>query len=213
MSNATLARSGPSTALALDLAERAAIFTLYAWLVTRLIASMAGGGSVVNGLLLVSEGMVIVFLLARAPTDDVSRNPAAWLLAFAATCGPLLINPGRGEPLVPASWAASVWLAGILIQVAAKFALGRSFGCVAAHRGLKRGGPYRYLRHPMYTGYLLSHVAFWLMNPTLANLAIYALCDLVQVPRILFEERLLGRDPAYRTYCGEVRWRMVPGVF
>ena len=65
----------------------------------------------------------------------------------------------------------------------------------------------------MYAGYLLSHVAFLLMNPTPGNLAIYALCDLVQVPRILVEERLLGRDPAYRAYCDEVRWRVVPGLF
>lgn len=209
----TAERARPASAALLDLAERLAIVALYAWLVARLVGSMAEGGRLANGLLLVSEGLVIVFLLARRSTPDVSREPADWLLAIVATCGPLMVSPSRGEPIAPPSVAACVWLSGMLLQVAAKIALGRSFGCVPAHRGLKRSGPYVLVRHPMYAGYVLAHVAFLLMNPTWANLAIYALCDAIQVPRILVEERLLGRDAAYRAYCREVRWRVVPGVF
>ncbi len=211
--NAPRAWARPRASVILDAAERLLLLALYAWLVARLVASMSEGGRLFNGLLLVSEGLVIVCLLLRRPTEAVSREPAHWLLAIASTCGPLVVSPSLGQPLVAPATAAFLWLCGTFLQVSAKIALGRSFGCVPAHRGLKRGGPYHFIRHPMYAGYLLSHVAFLLMNPTAWNLAIYAVCDGMQVPRIRFEEQLLGRDPAYREYCDEVPWRVIPGVF
>jgi protein-S-isoprenylcysteine O-methyltransferase Ste14 len=202
-----------STAVLLDVMERLAIAVLYVWLVVRLIHAMESGSRLANGLLLISEGLVIVFLITRKTTTEVSRSPSHWLLSIAATCGPLLVNPSRGEPIVPVAFAAGLWLVGTFMQVFAKIALGRSFGCIPANRGLKRGGPYRLVRHPMYAGYLLSHIAFLLMNPTLGNLLIYAIVDAIQIPRILVEEQLLGRDPNYARYCGQVRWRIIPGLF
>ena len=212
----TIAKVLPSRSLVpavLDLIERLAILVLYAWLVIRLSASMSEGGRGVNGLLLISEGLVIVFILVRRATVRVSRNPVEWIIAIAATCGPLLVNPSQGEPLISPVVGTTIWLAGTIVQVSAKLALGRSFGCIPAHRGLKRQGPYRFVRHPMYVGYLLSHFAFLLTNPTLGNLAIYAICDAIQVPRMFVEERLLGSDPGYLAYCDEVPWRVIPGVF
>jgi protein-S-isoprenylcysteine O-methyltransferase Ste14 len=65
----------------------------------------------------------------------------------------------------------------------------------------------------MYAGYLLSHMAFLAMNPTLCNLAIYVVCYGLQIPRLLAEERLLARDQRYRAYLTVVRYRLIPGVF
>lgn len=208
-----LPRSGRSTTVILDTTERLTILLLYAWLIARIARSMTHGGQVANVLLLISEGLVVVFLLTRRMTSEVSRNPTDWLLAIFATCGPLLVNTTEGTGVVSPAVAAGLWLAGTLVQVSAKLALGRSFGCVAAHRGLKQSGPYHFLRHPMYAGYMISHVAFLLMNPTTWNIAVYALCDVIQIPRILAEERLLSRDPAYQAYCAEVKWRVLPGLF
>lgn len=213
MARVNPARSETVTLAFLDAGERLIVLALYAWLVARIVTSMADGGRLVNGLLLVSEGLVILFMLARRTTANVSRDPVEWLLAIASTCGPLLVSPTFAEPLITPATAGGVWLAGTLVQVSAKLALGRSFGCVPAHRGLKRGGPYHLVRHPMYAGYLLSHLAFLLINPTLWNLAIYGFCDAMQVPRIFLEERLLGRDPDYRAYRDEVPWRIIPGLF
>lgn len=201
-----------STAL-LDAAERLIVLALYLGLAARIAAAMDSGGRIVDGLLLVSEGLVIAFMLARRRAAEVSRAPSHWLLALASTCGPLLVSPSPAESWVAPATAGGVWLAGMVVQVSAKLALGRSIGCVPAHRGLKRGGPYRYVRHPMYAGYMLCHAAFLLMNPSLWNLALYGLCDALQFPRMILEERLLGRDPAYRVYRAEVPWRIVPGLF
>ncbi len=197
----------------LDTLERVIILALYIWLVTRLLASMSHGGHFFNGLLLISEGLVILFLVTRRASREMSFRPYDWALALLATACPLIVSPSLGRPLVSPVYAACLWSAGTFIQVMAKLTLGRSFGCVAANRGLKSGGPYHFVRHPMYSGYVLSHVAFWLVNPTWGNLFLYLLCNLVQIPRIMAEERLLSRDPGYRNYCLNVPWRVLPGMF
>jgi protein-S-isoprenylcysteine O-methyltransferase Ste14 len=198
---------------ALDWVERLTVLGLYGWLVLRILSRYWAGGEVANLVLLPSEGLVVVFLLIRRPAVDVSRQPGVWALALLATCAPLLATPGGDGGVIPSALAAVVLLIGMMVQIHAKLTLGRSFGCVPANRGLKVAGPYRCVRHPMYAGYLLSHVAFLAMNPTLWNLAVYTLAYALQVPRLLAEERLLGRDPEYRRYQARVPYRLVPGVF
>lgn len=202
-----------SAALARDLGEMAIVLLLYLGLVARLIASDGEHWKLANLLLLPSEGLVVIFLLFRRRTKQISLRWQEWLLALSATVAPMLVQPGVGAALVWPMWGASLLLMGTIIQVHAKLTLGRSFGCVPANRGLKLAGPYRFVRHPMYAGYLLSHVAFLLMNPTVWNVAMYAGCYALQIPRLLDEERLLANDPQYRAYQSTVKYRLIPGVF
>ena len=123
------------------------------------------------------------------------------------------MEPAAEHAVLPAAVGACMMLVGIVVQVAAKLTLGRSFGWAPAHRGLKLSGPYRVVRHPMYAGYLLCHAAFLLMNCTMWNFVSYAACYAAQVPRLLAEERLLRRDERYQTYMTRVRFRLLPGVF
>ena len=104
-------------------------------------------------------------------------------------------------------------IAGFAIQMSAKFTLRRSFGVVPANRGVKVGGPYRFVRHPMYAGYLMTQVGFLLAHPTLWNASIYAATFAFQPGRILAEERLLSRDTGYREFAALVPSRLVPGIF
>jgi protein-S-isoprenylcysteine O-methyltransferase Ste14 len=189
------------------------VLGLYGWLVARLVGSYWANGGIANLLVLPSEGLVVFFVLVRRRAREVSRRPWEWLLAMLATCSPMLVSTGVGNALVPATLGAAILIMGMLVQLHAKLTLGRSFGCVPAHRGLKLRGPYRFVRHPMYAGYLLSHLAFLLMNPTPWNLAVYTLAYVLQVPRLLAEERLLARDPCYTDYQASVRYRLIPGVF
>jgi protein-S-isoprenylcysteine O-methyltransferase Ste14 len=206
-------QSTASNGRTLDWMERLLILALYGWLVARLLAKYLADGGVVNLLLLPSEGLVVVFLLMRRPAVTISRRPNEWLLALAATISPMLVNTGIGDPLIPVMVAAFLMLMGTLVQIWAKLTLGRSLGLVPAHRGLKSSGPYRYVRHPMYAGYMLSHLAFLLVNPTLWNFAVYGLCYSLQIPRLLAEERLLRQDSSYGAYESVVRSRLIPGVF
>ena len=67
-------------------------------------------------------------------------------------------------------------LAGLWIgfKLYGKLALGRSFGIVAANRGVVSSGPYRLVRHPIYLGYLVTHAGFLLSNMSARNVLVYA---------------------------------------
>jgi len=200
-------------AFVLDVAERLAVLALYGWLTARIMAGLHHGSFVANLLLLPSEGLVLGFVLIRRRTQDVSPSVRDWIIASVATCAALLVRPSERGPLLPDAVCAVLLVMGILIQTHAKLCLGRSFGCVPAHRGLVTNGPYALVRHPMYDGYALSHLGFLLLNPSWWNLGMYALSESLQIPRLFAEERLLAQDESYRRYQSIVRYRLLPGVF
>jgi protein-S-isoprenylcysteine O-methyltransferase Ste14 len=115
--------------------------------------------------------------------------------------------------IAPEFVGVTLQFAGTVFEVYAKVFLGRSFGFVAADRGIVVGGPYHIVRHPIYLGYLVTHVGFLLANWSPRNLALYVVIYFFQISRILAEERILREDESYRVYCERVRFRLIPGVF
>ena len=202
-----------SAALACDLTEMAVVLLLYIGLVERLLSSVGPHWNVANLLLLPSEGLVVICMLFRRRTEQISWRWQEWLLALSATVAPMLVIPSFGTPLLSPAAGATLMISGTILQVHAKLVLGRSFGCVPANRGLKLTGPYCFIRHPMYAGYLISQVAFLMMNPTVWNFVLYGTCYSLQIPRLLNEERLLENDPQYRAYQARVKYRLIPFLF
>jgi protein-S-isoprenylcysteine O-methyltransferase Ste14 len=193
----------------LDRAEQLVLVLLWIVLLGRVLASHNGYAP----LLLLSETTVLVFVLIRRPTLAISRNAGDWMLAITATAAPLLIRP-EGPPLLDmAPLGVVLVLAGTVWQALAKLTLRRSFGVAPANRGVKVAGPYAVMRHPMYAGYLLTHIGNLVLFPSLINVVIYALAWWSQVLRLLAEEALLSQDEAYCAYRCKVRWRLLPGLF
>ncbi len=195
----------------LDLVEQVAVLALYTWLVIRLWPGEFSASNWYPVLLLLSEGLVVLLLLIRRPTDRISTKGLDWALAAGGTFVVLFVGQG-GAPL-HGPLGAVLMLLGLAIHVGAKLSLLRSFGVVAANRGVKANGPYRLVRHPMYAGYALTHIGFLLAGPTLWNLAIYATVLTIAVRRIVAEERVLREDAAYRDLAEKVRYRLLPLVF
>jgi protein-S-isoprenylcysteine O-methyltransferase Ste14 len=193
-----------------DAAEKVVILSLFLGLVARIGATL--GQHPFNVLLIVSDGLVVIMMVLRRRTETVSQRPMDWLLAFAATAAPLMAL-GGGAALVSDPVGYGLMAAGLFLSSYAKIALWRSFGLVAANRGIKRGGPYRFVRHPMYLGYTITQVGFVLLNPAWTNIALYGSAFLLQVLRMRAEEGLLAQDPAYAAYMQATRYRLAPGIF
>jgi protein-S-isoprenylcysteine O-methyltransferase Ste14 len=161
---------------------------------------------------IVSEGLVILLLIFRRESRRLSAHPWDWAVALGGSFTVLLVRP-TATAIVPDSLGVLLLVAGTVFEVHAKLFLGKSFGLVAADRGIVLNGPYRVVRHPIYLGYLVTHLGFLLTNWSLRNLASYLVVYGFQIARILAEERLLKTDGQYRAYCEQVRYRLVPGVF
>jgi protein-S-isoprenylcysteine O-methyltransferase Ste14 len=91
--------------------------------------------------------------------------------------------------------------------------LGRSFGIVAANRGVKTRGPYRFVRHPAYVGYFISYLGYVAENPSAVNVGLLCLSTAFQLVRIREEEQLLSGDASYQSYRATVRYRLIPRVY
>lgn len=195
----------------LDRAEQGLVLALYLWLVARLWPADFSAAHWYAILLLVSEGLVVALLLARRPTENISRRWSDWALGTMGTFTVLMVGPG-GDPINAAAGLMLIFV-GLATHVGAKLSLWRSFGVVAANRGVKTRGLYRFVRHPMYAGYMLSHVGFLLAAPSWWNLGVYALGWALLIARIGAEERTLRQDAGYADYAGRVRWRLVPLVY
>ncbi|MBE0627859.1 MAG: isoprenylcysteine carboxylmethyltransferase family protein [Burkholderiales bacterium] len=78
---------------------------------------------------------------------------------------------------------------------------------------LVTGGPYRYMRNPMYSAVLLFAAAEVLAYGDLWKIACWFLLALVLLAKALLEERALhAHFPGYAAYAKRVR-RFIPGVF
>jgi protein-S-isoprenylcysteine O-methyltransferase Ste14 len=103
---------------------------------------------------------------------------------------------------VPAAAAAVVIsLIGYAVSFWGLCNLGRSFAVLVAVRQVVTGGPYAYVRHPMYFGYLIELFGLLLASFSLGMLLLAAGYVFLMVMRAqLEEERLSESYPAYREY-------------
>ena len=102
----------------------------------------------------------------RRTANEISRSSADSVIGFAGTLLPLMVVRSDGAVL---PYGGMLLLLGFGIAVSAKLSLRRSFGVVAANRGVRTGGLYGLVRHPMYLGYFLTHLGFLLTNPVRWN--------------------------------------------
>lgn len=129
-------------------------------------------------------------------------------LALIALTGPLIATPW---PLL------LIELAGFALMAWALWSLRRSpphvVPDVRAGATLQRGGPYRWIRHPMYSALLLITLALVLAAPSLLRAAIWLLLLANLNTKLKYEERLLmARFPDYAAYRETTR-RLVPFLY
>ena len=161
-------------------------------------------------LFLASEIASVIFILYQSRGAQASALYPV-LVAYIGTSVNLLVMP-IGFAVVSNTGSTILVFAGATIALGAKLSLRRSFGMVAANRGVKRGGLYRVVRHPMYAGYIVNQLGFLLLFFSPWNIAVYAIAWIAQLARVVEEEEFLLQDGEYRAYAAEVRSRLVPGI-
>ena len=214
--------------LVLDVIERTIVLILFLYFANRLLPRLAGliaaeiaypellwlaaSKNLDAALLVISESLGVFLILTRRFATTLSTHPLDWALSLIAVNAPLLAAPAAASAFIPAQIATALMFAGMITQISAKAALWRSYGLIPANRGVKTGGPYRLVRHPMYAGYTLTHIGFLLGFPSLQNFLLYLFTFLIEVARLLREETVLNKDPIYRDYAARVRYRLFPGI-
>ncbi len=159
--------------------------------------------------------ILVVTMVIRRPPQRVTPNPWYWLLAFVATYWDLLVLSflEQGHSLAR-NWVTDLIAgAGLLIVIWARMSLGRNIGFVPAQRELVKTGAYAFMRHPVYTGGLLTTLAFLLRAFSPQNALLMGLRILWFIPiKSLVEEDFLRADPQYARYMKRVRARWIPYV-
>jgi len=192
-------------------AANAAIALYYLYFAYIHLHAYMAEGRISSLLFVVFETVIVVVTLMRSMPKEVSISPYEWTIALTATLLTLFLRPATEMHDIPALYI--VQLFGITISIMGIFSLNKSFGVVAANRGVKTSGMYRFVRHPVYAGYFLSVSAFCAQNPTRDNLIIMAISLAMQVLRIIAEENFLQRDAAYVEYMKNTRYRLLPYIW
>jgi protein-S-isoprenylcysteine O-methyltransferase Ste14 len=164
-------------------------------------------------LLMISDALTFIWLLlARRPLVR-DWSPFTVFISLTAGFGSGLVSLQDGTAIIPLYIAATLQFLALWLVIWGKMSLGRSFAILPANRGVVTSGAYRFVRHPIYAGYLAGHILFLLSSFSLYNFTVYATIALFQIHRILREERILALTPEYRDYLGRVRYRLCPGIF
>ena len=195
-----------------DLTARAVIVVLFSLMAVRFGTDFIATGRLTGLFLLLSETLVVVLTVARRSAAIVDRSVRARVLTGVSTLGPPLLAPAA-VAMAPEALTIALSCAGLSVVIAGKVTLGRSFALLPANRGVVSSGVYGIVRHPIYMGYLITHVAFLMANPSVWNVAALLIADTALLARAVCEEQTLARDPQYREYQTRVRWRVAPGLF
>ena len=175
----------PLSARACENWSRTLVGALFLLLAFRLLGDFMLTGRATDLLLLVGEALVVVLICLRRPASVVDRRPLVRLVTAVSMTFPLLSEPALA-PMIPE--AAAAMLLGVGVVVGGKISLGYSFGLLPANRGVMERGLYRIVRHPIYLGYLLTHIPFLAAHPSGWNAAVLLVGDAALIVRALYEE-------------------------
>ncbi len=159
------------------------------------------------------NGLMLALYCLRREANAVIDFPFAWIIGFTGSLLPLLFRPSHTGMLPWLSAAGHyVQVIGLAAIGGALLSLNRSFGIVAANRGIQHGGLYRIVRHPLYASEIIFFCGYALSNQSLSNFLILMAIIAAQYSRIRIEENFLKNDPAYALYMAKTPHRLIPGI-
>lgn len=160
--------------------------------------------------------LFVVCLLLRPPAIAQAQGIMPRIAAIAGTylaVGLVLLSS------TPTTSIAVICLSLLLVFCGASFAawavlyLGRSVSIIAEARRLVTGGPYRFVRHPLYLGEQISVAGVLLQYLSPVAVFVFVVQIAFQFYRMACEEKILAATfPEYADYAKRT-WRILPGFY
>jgi protein-S-isoprenylcysteine O-methyltransferase Ste14 len=174
----------------------------------------AGASAMASLATLVFLVFVIVAYLRRGPATATTPSRTAKVASAMATFLPFVILPllGAGGSTGDDLAASVIITAGMAVAVWAVAALGRNLSVFPQTRRLAAHGPYRWVRHPLYTAEIIALIGVCLhTGRPLALLTVPVMVGL-QAYRARAEETLLVATlPGYADYRSGTA-ALIPGL-
>lgn len=159
--------------------------------------------------------LVIWSYLRRGPAVATSGSATSHACAVIATLTPFAIPLLQGAPPGPGrQLTADLFvLAGVAWSVWSMHSLGTNLSILAQARSVVNRGPYRWVRHPLYAGEIVSSLGLAIAAWSPAAIGVWLAFCVMQGYRALREEQVLLRTlPAYRAYRARTA-ALLPGIF
>jgi len=200
------------------------IFLWLAWRELKGTVTVVSGGSRADTTVFLDASHHVIMLLLDLITGLVlvigfraavpGTNFKAIFIPLVATFFPFVYYAIQQFPpvwrvdLCPPAWQKPLTLAGFTFIITGPFIslwgllyLGRSFGIFVTLRKVVLTGPYRWVRHPMYLGWVLIYIGVALVNFSALYLVLIAIQLFLLLYRAHLEETHLAEHSAeYRDY-------------
>ena len=170
--------------------------------------------------------VAIEFGLGRRTKGEYVAKSAVWsevlvigLTGISVVTALILSTAVSATVIRPTSAAFALGLSAIVIGVTVRLVAARTLGpyytltlAVQVGQTVCSSGPYRWVRHPGYTGTVFAIVGLGCALGNCYSIAAIALVVPVFVIRAVMEERMITTaiGMEYRRYCARVRQRFVP---
>lgn len=131
------------------------VFAFYRWYQTQLLFFL---------LLVLRDFVAGYFFLKRTPAEMKSTTTAS-IFSYVSAAMPLFYFSSTEESRVLLLISNLLAIIGFLFVALATIELGTSIGISPAKREFVTSGIYKWVKHPMYSGYVVSELGMTLVNP------------------------------------------------
>jgi protein-S-isoprenylcysteine O-methyltransferase Ste14 len=183
-------------------------------------------GTIINFDIVIS-GIYVVWMIFESQISKKELSKGNKTSDF-GTCEIYAI--GQAGVFLSALWFNSVWkdpnifhffgllffISGIIYRIWAIMTLGRYYSHIVREvegHIIIDSGPYRYIRHPAYTGMILANMGIVMFFFNTATILIFLLVLIPAIAlRILVEEKTLFKIEGYREFA-KSRKRIIPAIW
>lgn len=197
--------------------DKVAAVALVVWMTNSSVVAIQQGRHHFTLTLLFAAVIVLnLQILVRRTPQRVTMNPWFWLLTVSASGHIALYGlfvAEQAPPITPHWFNNTLAVMGMLLMIWARLCMGRNFGFVPAMRGIVTNGPFRVVRHPVYSSIIVLLLARFLDDASPTSLLLCVTGIALWVAKVFAEESFLRQEHDYQAYMCQVRWRLIPGVF